>query len=108
LGIFMVENYVVRPEKQTEFTAWMKKYLAWVEKHPQLFKEVKSHKLFAQIFGGSWGGYVEMWEFKNLAECERCFNRVMQDKEYMKTLYAEAMSFVAPGTHSMNIWNPVT
>jgi len=107
MTIFMVETYVVKPEKQAEFTTWLKKYFAFVEKHPQLFKEVKSYKMFAHMLGGNWGGYVEMWEFENLANCEKCFNRVMQDKQYMTTLYPEAMAFVVAATHSISIWNPV-
>jgi len=107
MTVFMVETYVVKPEKQTEFTAWLKKYFTWIEKHPQLFKEVKSHKMFAQVFGGNWGGYVEMWEFENSADCEKCMNRAMQDKEFMTIIHVEFAAFVVPATHSISIWNPV-
>jgi len=107
MAVFMVETYVVKPEKQTDFTVWIKKYFAGIKKHPQLFKEVKSHKMFAQMLGGSWGGYVEMWEFESVADCEKCLNRVLQDKEWMTTLWAEAVAFVVAGTHSMSIWNSV-
>lgn len=106
MTVFMVETYVVKPEKLAEFTAWAKKFFEWKETHPQLFKEVKSYKMFAQVLGGNWGGQVEMWEFENLAECEKWMNRIMQS-EWMVTLYPEFVALVAPATHSMCIWNPV-
>jgi hypothetical protein len=101
----MVETFIVTPEKHAEFMTFTKKYFEWIKKNTQLLKEVKSHKMFAQMFGGNWGGYVELWEFENFADCEKCFNRVMQDKKYMTTLYAEVMALIIPGTHSMSTWN---
>jgi len=106
MTIFMVETYVIKPEKQAEFTAFLKKFFAYKEKHPQLFKEMKSFKIFAQLLGGNWGGYVEMSEFESLADFEKWMNRLMQS-EFMTTLYPEFMALVAPATDSINIWNPV-
>lgn len=106
MTIFMVETYVVQPEKQTEFVAFGKKFDEWREKNREKLKEVKSWKLFSQMFGGKFGGYVEVWEFENMAECEKWTNRVMQDEEFM-TIYYEFARLIVPATHSMNIWNAV-
>ena len=108
MATFMVETYVIKPEKQADFPAFVKKFFAWKEKRPELFKEVKSYKMFAQMLGGNWGGYVEMWEFESLADVEKCFSRVMQDKEFMTTIYPEFATLEVPGTDSINIWNSVT
>jgi len=107
MPVFMVETYVIKPEKQAEFMAFVKKYLEWKGKHPQLFKEVKSYKMFAQVLGGNYGGYVEMWEFENMAECEKCMNRVMQDNEFLTAIYLEFTSHIVPATHTINIWQSV-
>ncbi len=109
MTIFMVETYVIKPEKQAEFTAYKekwKKFFAYKENRPQLFKEVKSYKMFAQMLGGNWGGFVEMWEFENLADLEKCFNKVMRS-DYMTKLYPEFARLLVPATYSMNIWNSV-
>ena len=106
MTIFMVETYVIKPEKQAEFTAFLKKFFAYKEKHPQLFKEMKSFKIFAHLFGGNWGGYTEMSEFENLTDFEKWINRLMQS-DFMTTLYPEFNALVAPATDSMSIWNPV-
>jgi len=108
MAVFMVEKYVVKPDKQGEFMEFGKKYVAWTKERPELFKEVKSYKIFAQVLGGNWGGYVEMWEFENLADCEKCMTRVMQDNEFMTKIYPEFAGFVVPATHSIDIWSSVT
>ena len=59
------------------------------------------------MFGGSIRGYVEVWEFENLAESEKFSNRIMQDKEFITNIYAELPSLLVPSTHSVNIWNSV-
>lgn len=78
-----------------------------MKKRPDLFKEVKSWKLFVQVLGGSFGGYVEMWEFDNMADGEKAMNRMMQDKEFMTAIYPEFASLLVPATHTISIWNPV-
>ena len=103
MTIFVVETYVVKPEKLAEFTAYKEK---WKKFFAKWLKEVKSYKIFAQFLGGNWGGYVEMWEFENLADCEKFFNRVMQS-DYTTKLYPEFASLVVPATYSINVWNPV-
>jgi hypothetical protein len=110
MTVFLVETYVIKPEKQTEFTAYKKKwkkFFAYREGHLARFKEVKSHKMFSQMLGGNFGGYVEMWEFESLADCEKFFNRIMKS-DYMTKLAPEFASLEVPATRSMNIWNSVT
>jgi hypothetical protein len=103
MSIFMVETYVIKPEKQAEFTAYKKK---WKKFFAKWLKELKSYKMFAQLFGGNYGGYVEMWEFESMADCEKFFNRVMHS-DYTTKLQPEFLALVVPGAYSMSIWNPV-
>jgi len=106
MTVFMVETYVVKPEKQEEFMAMIKKWVAETKKNKEKYKELKSYKLFAQMFGGSRLGYSEMWEFENLADLEKLLNRLMQDKEFQRIL-SEFVSQIVPATWSINIWNSV-
>ena len=107
MTILMVDTYVVKPEKLGEYTKFIKKLKTFVKNRPDLFKEAKSVKFFSQMLGGTWGGFIEMYEFENLADFEKCFNRVMQDKEFLKTIYAEFTNYVVPGTETPTIWNAV-
>lgn len=106
MTVSMVETYVIKPDKLEEFNTLLKKSETYMKKHPDLFKEMKSHKIFSQLFGGNWGGYIEMYEFENLASFEKWMTRIMQS-DYMRTSYPEQISLVVPGTHSMNIWKSV-
>jgi hypothetical protein len=103
MTVFLVETYVVKPEKHSEFMTYKKK---WKKFFAKWLKELKSHKMLAQLLGGNYGGFVEMWEFESLADCEKFFIKIMQS-DYSTKLYPEFASLIVPATHSMNILNSV-
>jgi len=105
MTIFMVETYVAKPEKQEELIALLEKWVAQTKKEKEKYRELKSYKLFSQMFGGSRLGYCEMWEFESLADCEKCLNRLNQDKEFLRVV-AEFTSCIVSDTWSINIWEP--
>ena len=106
MTIFKVETYVIKPEKQEEYMALVKKWGAYI-KNKEKCKELKSWKLFSQAIGGNTGAYVEMGEFENLANFEKLMDRIEQDKEFIETIMSSWMSCVVPGTYSMSIWKSV-
>jgi hypothetical protein len=106
MTIFKVETYLIKPEKQKEYMAMIKKWTAYI-KNKEKCKELKSWKLFSQMIGGTTGAYVEMGEFENLANFEKLMDRIMQDKEFIETIMTPWMSCIVDGTYSMNIWNSV-
>jgi hypothetical protein len=107
MTVFVVETYIVKPDKLGEYTELAKKYVEWTRKRADLFKEVKSWRLFAHMFGGTSGGYVEMWEFMNLIDYEKVMSRLMQDREFITEFYSKVMAMMVPGTYSTSVWNPV-
>jgi len=107
MTVFVVETYVVKPEKQVEFKSLLQRFLKYMKKNPTLFKEMKSWKLFTQTFGTISGAYVELVEYNSLAEHEKCHTRLLKDKGFMK-LYEEAMTLIDTTTFSMSAWEPVT
>jgi YesN/AraC family two-component response regulator len=107
MTIFWVDSYVIKPDKLDEFMQVLKKFKAWMKKQPDLFKQVKSYKAFSHMLGGEWGGYVEMFEFENLAEFEKWKNKIAQSK-FAKTHLAESASLIVPSSESLEIWNSVT
>ena len=107
ITIIMVDSYVVKPDKLGEYPAFLKKLHALIKKRPELFKEAKSIKFFSKFLGGTWGGFVEIYEFENLADFEKCFNKVMHDKEFMTTIFAQLPNYLVPGSESVEIWNHV-
>jgi len=105
MTIFMVETYVIKPEKQEEFMSLLKKWYAETKKNEAKYKELKSYKIDAQMFGGNRLGYFEMWEFESLADLEKLLNRINQDKEFLKVV-SDFTSCIVPDTWSINIWAP--
>jgi antibiotic biosynthesis monooxygenase (ABM) superfamily enzyme len=106
MTIFLVRTYVVKPDKLGEHMAWGEKLVALMKKRPYQFKEVESLKVFSHKYGGKVGGYVAIWKFRSLADCEKWENSFKKNKEQMD-LNSEFMSLTVPGTYSADIWEPV-
>ena len=79
MAVFILETYVVKPEKQGEFMASLQRILKYKKENPEKFKEMKSKKIFSQMFGGISGEYIEMNEFGNMADAEKYM------EEYLRT-----------------------
>jgi lipopolysaccharide/colanic/teichoic acid biosynthesis glycosyltransferase len=106
MTIFLVERFVVKPDKLAEFPTLVNKWKAMVKSRPELFKEMKSYKIYSDQLGGNWGGGTWMTEVESLAELEKAFNKVMGDKEYM-THMEEWYALIVLGTYSISVWSPV-
>jgi len=106
MSIFVVETCMVKPEKREQFKHLMQRVLKYKEENPKLFKEVKSWKLFKQMFGGIAGQYVSMWEFDNLADLEKCWANEENDEGFMK-MHQELLQLIEPATFSMEMWTSV-
>ena len=104
MTVFGVVTWIIKPDKLGEFTEWYEKFLEWMKKHPDLFREVKSRRLFSHLIGGNVGGYVEIWELENMADWEKWYNKVIQS-EYMTKLYPEAAVLEVPGSESTSVWS---
>jgi len=84
----------------------LKRINEYKKENPEKFKEMKSKKIFSQLFGGISGGYIEMIEFDNMADAEKYLARESEDEGFMK-LYQEALLLLVPAAYSMNVWEPV-
>jgi hypothetical protein len=106
MTVFIVETYVVKPEKQAEFKSLPRKWQKYMKENTEKLKEMKSWKLYTQTFGSISGAYIEQVEYDSLAEHEKCNARLLKDQEYLK-LYQEAMALIDTATFSMSAWEPV-
>lgn len=106
MSVFVVETYAVTPEKRGKFKSLMQRLLEYKKQNPKLFEEVRSWKLFAQMFGGIAGTYIEMWEFDSMADLEKCWKREDKDEGFMR-MHQEFLQLIDPTTFSMKIWNSI-
>ena len=104
MSILLVETYVVRAEKQAEFTPLLHEFLKYKEDHAQLFDGLKSWKLYKQDSGQPATPYMEIWEFESLAQREEVRSRIHAD-EGMKRIIAQFHQLLESPT-CMGIWSP--
>jgi hypothetical protein len=106
MAVVSVSTYVIKNEKQKEFQALFKQFLKFKKANPKAFEGAKSVRLFQKEYGGVYGSYVEMWEFKSREEMEKFNARMMRHKE-MKAINAEFQKMVDHATLTTSIWNTV-
>lgn len=102
----MVETYLARHEKQAEFQKLLREFLRFKKENPEVFEGLKSWKLLQQEYGGIANLYIEMWEFENLPEMEKCNARIFENKE-MKRIQSEFQALIDHATFARFIWNTV-
>jgi len=103
MTVFEVGQWVVKPEKQEEFTKLQKRILKHMKDNPKMFKEIKSYKILTQTFGGIYGAYVELVEYDSLADFERSNKRMERDEAFVK-MNKEFVLLMEPTTLSSNLW----
>jgi hypothetical protein len=104
MTVFIVGTYFVKPEKRQEFMSFWQRFLKYVKGNPETCKEIRSLKLLTQMYGGTYGGFVEMWEFDSLTEFAKHIEKWFVDKGLMK-IEEEWSRLTEPAT--FNIWNAV-
>lgn len=60
MSITLAETYVVKAEKQPEFTPLLDQFLAFKRDNPELFSGFLSWKLYKQEIGKPAGMYIEI------------------------------------------------
>jgi len=106
MSIVLTETYVVKAERQAEFTALLNKFLSYKKEHAPLFDGLRSWRLYKQEIGQPAGLYVEMWEYQGLGQMEEINARIFAD-EGMKAIQAAFHELIEPATFCASIWRPV-
>jgi len=105
MAVFMVETYVVKPEKQKELVSLLQRVVKLMKEKPEKFQEVKSYKVYSQMVG-AMGGYTEIWEADSMADIEKFYHRMLTDEELMK-IPQEFFTLIVPETYITRIWTNV-
>ena len=103
MTIVIHESFVVKPEKQAEFTKLMQRINKYMKDNQKQFKELKWTKSFTQMFGGTYGTHITLMEFNSLTDMEKLDKRTMKDKTLLK-VYNEMMQLIEPTTYTSNVW----
>jgi hypothetical protein len=102
--IYVVETWVLRPERLEDFPAFLEKWKKIMKEKKHLFKELKSWNIYSTMFGTSHSG-MGIWEYESMADLEKSMSPFHSDPD-VKKLVDELWTFVLPGTHREEIWKP--
>ena len=103
MSIFNVVTFVVRPEKESKVTQLLKELREHFFNNKEVYKEVKSMNFFTQLYGGTYGTFVDLEEYDSLAACEEAQKTMEKDEVVMK-IYNELITLFEPSTYSINVW----
>jgi len=105
MTVYWASTYFVRIEKREEFLSAMKKQKEHIAKNRKEFREIKSWRLYTQIYGGTYMSFVDVWEYDSLAALDKYESewgpggRLAEfGKAYMNLVEGEMMSSM--------IWKP--
>ena len=103
MSIFNVVTFVVRPEKQNKATQLLKELKEHFFNKKEVYKEIKSMNFFTQLYGGTYGTYVDLEEYDSFEACEEAQKTMEKDEVVMK-IYQELIELLEPSTYSINVW----
>ena len=94
-----IGTYSVSLDKTGEFLALYKRISEHMNENAQRFKHIKSHRLFKRSLGGTYGEFVNFWEFESWADYQE-YEKTYETDKVWGELWAEFMRLVEPSTHS--------
>ena len=107
MAVLEVFNFAVKPERLSDMKAAATAFGAWTKKRPDLWGSMRSYHVYSKLNGPMSVECVEVCEFDNLANEEKNYEAVKQDKEYLAIHYPAFTDVIIPGTLTREVWNPV-
>jgi len=104
MTILILERYVIKHGKEDDFKRLWQRTLRFKQEKPKMLKELRSLKLYTQMFGDISGSKIEISEFDSLTDYENLSARVMEDEE-MKKIHAEFMALKDLTTYKIEVLN---
>ena len=101
MTVFVVESYLVKPEKIEQNNVLLQKLARLLKEQPAKFKMVKSYKTYTETFG-TWGYSLEFWEMGDISDWNKIFEMMMKDEE-LKKFPEEFFNLIIPGTHQLHL-----
>jgi len=99
LAFINVGMYTVRQEKKEEFLALSKRISDHMKGSKLLSEAIKSRRLFTRCMGGTYGEFIDVWEFRNWTDYDKYLRSYAED-EVWGGFWKEFMLLVEPSTQS--------
>jgi hypothetical protein len=59
MTLFREDSFIIKPYRLSEFIEVLMRFKTVRKEQPDLFKEIKSYKVFTYMLGGKWGGMLK-------------------------------------------------
>ncbi len=105
MTVYWVSTYSVRYEKREEFLSAMKKQKEHIAKNRKEFREIKSWRLYTQVYGGSYMSFIDIWEYDSMAACDKYESEWLPGGRLAEFGAAYA-NLIEGGAMSSFIWRP--
>jgi len=105
MTVYWAGMYFVRTEKREEFLSAMKKQKEHIAKNRKEFREIKSWRLFTQVYGGTYMSFIDIWEYDSIAALEK-YESEWWPGGRLAEFGAAYVNLVEGGTMSSLIWKP--
>ena len=67
------------------------------------YSAVRSMRFFTQIYGGTYGTFMDLEEYDSFTACEET-QKVMESDGLVMRIYRDLVSIIDPTTYSINAW----
>lgn len=101
MNVFVVETYVVKPDKIEANNALLQRLEGVLKSDLAKFRMVKSYRTFTETFG-TWGYSFEIWEMEDFSDWNKVFEMMIKDDK-LKTFPEEFFNIIIPGTHQLHL-----
>ena len=105
MTVYWTSTYFVKLAKREEFISAMKKQKEHIAKHRQEFKEVKSWRLYTQVYGGTYMSFIDIWEYDSQADLDK-YESEWAPGGRLAEFGAAYVNLVVGETMSSLIWKP--
>lgn len=98
LAFVNVGMYVVPQEKREAFLTLSKKISDHLKESTLLSEAIKSRRLFTMCMGGTYGKFIDVWEFRNWTDYDRYLKSYEDDPKW-SGFWKEFMLLVDQTSH---------
>ena len=105
MTVLEVFTFAVKPERLDETKTRLRAFEVWCKRRPDLWGSMKSYHVYTKLDKASSVPCLEVCEFDSLADVEKNYEAVKQDREYQTVHLPAFTDVIIPGTLGREIWS---
>jgi hypothetical protein len=106
MTVLYIESWIVKPGFVERHEQLWNSFMRYFRDNPDLFREIKSMRFFAQTSGGSTGEFIQVIEFEDLSKKESLDRRLSSDGVSLK-FHDDLQKLKDQATVKVRLWEQV-